>query len=219
MKTLQGLGYEIDHEKADAMIKKVDTSGKGQITIQEFTTLMMPEMQQRLLEQDDRIEDFRAIFKDADTDYSGYLTVDEVYTVLLKKGIDLTHDELCELIAEFDVSGDGQLDIDEFVAMMNISSDMVFSSSNAKNTYLKIRQSSRLNVVDFMKAFKTLPSAFIPSVFTNKWIKESKVRPSEVLKAQLDPRTMTWKDMLPVLSEELTLEMQQPANRPKIRPI
>lgn len=44
MKTLQGLGYEIDHEKADAMIKKVDTSGKGQITIQEFTTLMMPEM-------------------------------------------------------------------------------------------------------------------------------------------------------------------------------
>jgi len=103
--------------------------------------------------------------------------------------------------------------------MMNISSDMVFSSSNAKNTYLKIRQSSRLNVIDFMKAFKTLPSAFIPSVFTNKWIKESKVRPSEVLKAQLDPRTMTWKDMLPVSSEELTLEMQQPANRPKIRPI
>jgi Ca2+-binding EF-hand superfamily protein len=29
MKTFQGLGYEIDIEKADAMIKKVDTSGKG----------------------------------------------------------------------------------------------------------------------------------------------------------------------------------------------
>ena len=148
------------------------------------------------------------MFKDADTDYSSFLTVDEVYTVLLKKGIDLSHEELCELIAEFDVSGDGKLDIDEFVAMMNISSDMVFNSSNAKATYLKIRQSNRLNVIDFMKAFKTLPSAFIPSVFTSKWVKESKLRPSEVLKAQLDPRTMTWKDMLPVLNEELTPEMQ-----------
>jgi hypothetical protein len=34
----------MDFEKADAMIKKVDTSGKGQINLQEFTTLMLPEM-------------------------------------------------------------------------------------------------------------------------------------------------------------------------------
>jgi len=46
------------------------------------------------------------MFRDADTDYSGYLSADEVYTVLLKNGIDLTFDELCELISEFDVSGD-----------------------------------------------------------------------------------------------------------------
>jgi Ca2+-binding EF-hand superfamily protein len=80
------------------------------------------------LEQDDRVEDFRAMFRDADTDYSGYLSADEVYTVLLKNGIDLSFDELCELINEFDVSGDAQLDIDEFVAMMNTSSDMSFHS-------------------------------------------------------------------------------------------
>ena len=46
------------------------------------------------------------MFKDADTDYSGYLSADEVYTVLLKNGIDLSYDELIELINEFDVSGD-----------------------------------------------------------------------------------------------------------------
>jgi hypothetical protein len=69
-----------------------------------------------------------------------------------------------------------------------------------------------------MKAFKNLPSAFVPSVFHNKWVKESKVRPSDVLKAQLDPRTMTWKDMLPVLTEDLTPEFSSVANRPKIRP-
>lgn len=90
------------------------------------------------------------MFKDADADYSGYLTADELYTVLIKNGVDLSYDELIELIQEFDVSGDAQLDIDEFVAMMNTSSDMAFHSQKAKHTYLKIRENRRLNVTDFM---------------------------------------------------------------------
>jgi len=56
-------------------------------------------------------------------------------------------------------------------------------------------------------------------VFHKKWVKESKNRPSDVLKAQLDPFTMTWKDMLPVINETLPREMQAPTTRPKIRPI
>lgn len=88
------------------MIQSVDKNGNGKIDMDEFIQLMRPEMYNRLLEEDDRIEDFRAMFRDADTDYSGYLSADEVYTVMLKNGIDLRHEELTELIAEFDVSGD-----------------------------------------------------------------------------------------------------------------
>ena len=76
------------------------------------------------------------MFRDADTDYSGYLTADEVYTVLLKNGIDLKYDELIELMEEFDVSGDAQLDIDEFVAMMNPSSEMHFENQSSQSAYL-----------------------------------------------------------------------------------
>ena len=123
------------------------------------------------------------MFKDADTDYSGYLTSDEIYTVLLKNGIDLEYDELVELMNEFDASGDARLDIDEFVSMMNTSSDIDFESDTAKSTYLKIRKRNRLNVADFMKALKNVPSAFVPSVFHQKWAKEGKYRPSDVLKA------------------------------------
>ena len=144
---------------------------------------MMPEMEGRLVDQDDRIEDFREMFRDADSDYSGYLSADEVYCVLLKNGVDLSYEELVELMNEFDVSGDAQLDIDEFVAMMNTSSDVEFSNSRATETYMKIRQRRRLNVTDFLKALKNMPSAFVPSVFYNKWVKESKNRPSDVLKA------------------------------------
>ena len=95
------------------------------------------------------------------------------------------------------------MDIDEFVAMMNTSSDVEFSNSRATETYMKIRQRRRLNVTDFLKALKNMPSAFVPSVFYNKWVKENKNRPSDVLKAQIDLKTMTWKDMLPVNPETL----------------
>ena len=219
VKTFQGLGYEMDLERAKAMIRGVDQNGDGRIDEREFIQLMKPEMESRLLEQDDRIEDFRAMFRDADADYSGYLSADEVYSVLIKNGVDLSYDELIELIQEFDVSGDALLDIDEFVAMMNTSSDMAFHSQGAKHTYLKIRERRRLNVTDFMKAISSLPSAFVPSVFYKKWVKESKNRPSDVLKAQLDPFTMTWKDMLPVITEHLPREMSAPTTRPKIRPL
>lgn len=143
--------------------------GDKQINLQEFNQLMLKFMQERLLEQDDQIDEFRAMFRDADTDYSGYLSVDEIYSVMLKKGIELSHEELVELISEFDVSGDALLDIEEFVAMMNKSSDISFHSEGARNTYLKLRQQRRLNVTDFMKALKNLPAAFVPSVFHKRW--------------------------------------------------
>ena len=172
----------MNEEKAMNMIRSVDPNAH-EINKDGFMKLMKPEMQNRLLEQDDKIEEFRAMFKDADADYSGYLTADEIYTVLLKNGIDLEYDELVELMNEFDASGDAQLDIDEFVAMMNTSSDIDFESDTAKATYLKIRKRSRLSVVDFMKALKNVPSAFVPSVFYQKWAREGKFRPSDVLKA------------------------------------
>ena len=127
MKTYQGLGYELDEERADSIIKSVDKDKDGTIDMDEFMALMKPEMQRRLLEQDDSVEDFRAIFRDADVDYSGNLSASELYGCLLNNGIDLSFDELCELIGEFDVDSDGKLSIDEFVAMMNTSDDVKFA--------------------------------------------------------------------------------------------
>jgi len=206
MKTYNGMGHELSDEKATELIRSVDKDGDMRIDFNEFSALMKKFMTSKLLEQDDRIEDFRAMFKDADTDYSGYLDPTEVYSCLLKNGIEITREELINLIAEFDVDGDQQIGIDEFVAMMNTSSDLAFADESNKNTYLKIRQKNRLQVTDFMKALKDLPSAFVPSVFHKKWVKESKHRPSDVLKAQLDPRTMTWKDLLPIHNDQFTPE-------------
>ena len=219
LKAFNGLGHSMDELEAMSIIQKVDKDNNGTIDIEEFKQIMRPEMYNRLLEQDEAVENVRDMFKEADTDYSGYLEPDEVYTILLKRGIDITKDELIELIAEFDVSGDAQLNIDEFVTMMNSPSSLSFCNEKNKEVYLKIRM-SRLNCLDFLKAIRNLPSAFVPSVFHSKWTKEHKHRPSDVLKAQLDPLTMTWKDLLPMLTEMFTKEMERDrSQRPFIRPI
>lgn len=58
---------------------------------------------------------------DADIDHSGTLSVDEIYSVLLRMGAELSLDELVELMNEIDVDRNGTLDIDEFVALMSVT--------------------------------------------------------------------------------------------------
>ena len=187
------------------MIASVDTNGDQEIDRQEFVNLMKPIMLDMLLSTEDNVEATRALFRAADTDYSGFLTADEVYSVLLQQGVDLTFEELVDLMQEFDVDGNAQLEIDEFVAMMNLGDDVNFQEAGAKNSYLKIRKARKLNVMDFLKAFSNLPSSFTPSSFSDKW-KLKRNLPSSVLKPQIDPKTMLWKDMYPVHSDQLTTE-------------
>lgn len=47
------------------------------------------------------------MFREADLDHSGFLTVDEIYNVLLKMGAELKMDELVELMNEIDVDRNG----------------------------------------------------------------------------------------------------------------
>jgi Ca2+-binding EF-hand superfamily protein len=82
-------------------------------------------MKDELLSNEDNIEELRLKFLDADIDCSGTLTVDEIYSVLLKMGAELSMDELVELMHEIDVDRTGSLDIDEFVALMT-AGDMQF---------------------------------------------------------------------------------------------
>ena len=102
------------------MIDEVDTDGNHLIDAKEFEALMMPRMLENIVRADNADEKFRAIFKKYDTDLSNYPTCDELYTVLIKEiGVQITVPELMQLLAEFDVDGNGKMDIDEFVALMS----------------------------------------------------------------------------------------------------
>ena len=116
------------------------------------------------------------------------------------------------------MDGDAQLDIDEFCTMMNLGDDVNFQAAGSKNTYLKIRKARRLNVMDFIKAFSSMPASFVPSSFTEKWAAKKHL-PSSTMKPQIDPRTMMWKDMYPAHVDQLPKEQQKPDFRPEFRPI
>ena len=71
---------------------------------------------------------------------------------------------------------------------------------------MKIKKTRKINVLDFLKIFNGVPKSYTNSFFTTRWVKEKRNLPSSVFIAQIDPRTMLWKDMLPVLTEMLTSE-------------
>jgi EF-hand domain pair len=130
-------------------------------------------MKEELLSQEDNVEDLKSKFLDADIDHSGTLTIDEIFSVLLRLGAELTIDELVELMNEIDVDRNGTLDIDEFIALMTTTGDEIqFESAGAKNTLMNIKRARRLNPLDFFKNFKMMPSNFVPSFFAERWGKK-----------------------------------------------
>jgi len=199
-KTMTAFGTPTNMDQAQAMIKSVDKNGNNKLDLDEFEQLMRPKILEMMLTSEDNVEATRALFREADIDYSGYLTADEVWNVLIKQGVDVEFEDLVLLMDEFDMDGDQGLDIDEFVAMMNLGEEATFREEKAKDTFLAMRKANKLSVMDFIKAFGSLPASMIPSTFTAQW-RKNKNTPSSVLKPQIDLQTMLWKDMYPIYSD------------------
>lgn len=88
------------------------------------------------------------------------------------------------------------------------------------STYLKIKKTRKLDKLDFLKVYNKMPASFIPSFYHERWAKSRKNLPSSVFKVQIDAKTLLWKDMMPVVPEQLTPDQaSKPENRPRLRPV
>ena len=123
-------------------------------------------MKEELLSIDDNVEELRARFMDGDVDHSGVLSVDEIYAVLLGMGADLKMEELIELMNEIDVDRNGTVDIDEFVALLtHCGNEVALQSEESRKTLTGIKKLRKMNPMDFLKHFKSMPTSFVPSFF------------------------------------------------------
>lgn len=111
---MQSLGGNPTESEVQEMIHEVDEEGKGAINFKEFLKMMAI----KLKSTNDEEEDIREAFKIFDKDSNGFVTVEEMKTVLSNFGMSLPLDEIVDMFKTADFDGDGMLSIVEFTALM-----------------------------------------------------------------------------------------------------
>ena len=107
---LRQLGHTATHDEAQQFINMIDYDGNGVITFNEFVLVMS----QRLRDAQHERKMLEA-FKFFDKDNSGYITAEELKSVLDSIGEKLSKAEIEEIIRQADVDGDHTINYQEFV--------------------------------------------------------------------------------------------------------
>ena len=95
------------------MINEVDADGNGTVDFPEFLTLMS-----RRMKDTDSEEDIVEAFRVFDRDGKGVISPADLKHVMSNLGEKLTDEEVAEMIREADVSGDGNINYEEFVVSL-----------------------------------------------------------------------------------------------------
>ncbi|RUS78137.1 hypothetical protein EGW08_014110 [Elysia chlorotica] len=110
---MRSLGQNPTEAELQDMINEVDVDGNGTIDFAEFLTMMS-----RKRTDGDEDEEIREAFRVFDKDGNGFISKFELRQVMSNLGEKLTDAEIDEMIREADMDGDGQVNYDEFVKMM-----------------------------------------------------------------------------------------------------
>ena len=74
--------------------------------------------QKKLDVPQEKLDEYKEAFDMFDKDHSGTISIDEIAKIMKNFGNPLSKDEIREMIKDIDTSGDGELDFDEFVTLM-----------------------------------------------------------------------------------------------------
>lgn len=107
--TIEDVTDEEIEQDVDNILATVDFDKNGYIEYSEFVTVAMDK---KVLLSKGRL---RAAFNLFDIDGSGTIAADELKRIL----VDVDDDQWAQIIGEVDTNGDGEVDFDEFVAMMH----------------------------------------------------------------------------------------------------
>lgn len=113
--SLDKLGIYISEEELSAMIEKIDINEDGCVDIEEFGALY-----ETIMDEKNEEDDIREAFKVFDQNGDGYITVEELRSVLNSLGLKQgrTAEDCKTMISKVDKDGDGMVDFKEFKQMM-----------------------------------------------------------------------------------------------------
>jgi len=112
---MKSLGQNPTDLELQEMIEEVDEDGNGSIEFDEFLVMMAKKMK----ENESNCADVEAAFKVFDVDGDGFISAEELKSVMATLGETLTQEEIEEMIREADEDGDGKVCYEEFAKMMS----------------------------------------------------------------------------------------------------
>lgn len=104
-----------------------------------FGEMMRPYLEEEHCRQEEGVEELRAKFREADADGSGFLSASELWTALKTMDPGAELEDVVTLMSELDVDGDGQLGVDEFVALLSCGDQVQFANESSRGAYRRIR--------------------------------------------------------------------------------
>ena len=110
---LSALGFEPAADEVRSMVASVDKDGSGLVDYDDFVALMAAKVAAR-----DPLEELRKAFRLFDDDETGKISFANLKRVARELGEALSDEELQEMIDEADRDGDGEVDVDEFLRIM-----------------------------------------------------------------------------------------------------
>ncbi|PLW07519.1 hypothetical protein PCANC_23524 [Puccinia coronata f. sp. avenae] len=111
---MRALGFELKKPEILKILRDHDKQGQGLIEFNEFDKVMTEKIQAR----DPREEILRA-FKLFDTDNKGKISLRDLRKISKELGENLDEEELTAMIEEFDLDQDGEINEQEFFAIMS----------------------------------------------------------------------------------------------------
>ncbi|XP_022761666.1 calmodulin-like protein 3 [Durio zibethinus] len=113
--SLENMGIFITDGELTQMIEKIDANGDNCVDIDEFG-----ELYQSIMDDKDGEEDMKDAFDVFDQNGDGYISVDELRSVLVSLGLKQgkTVEDCKRMIKKVDVDGDGRVNFMEFKQMM-----------------------------------------------------------------------------------------------------
>ena len=110
---MQSLGFEAKNQTIYQMIADIDKDGSGSIDFDEFLDMMTAKMSDK-----DTREDIQKVFNLFDDDQTGKISLRNLKRVAKELGETMSDAELLEMIERADTDTDGEINPDEFYAIM-----------------------------------------------------------------------------------------------------
>eukprot|EP00474_Spongospora_subterranea_P008880 CRZ09338.1 hypothetical protein [Spongospora subterranea] len=114
---MRALGFDVNKQEVTKLMQEYDRNESGHVEYADFVEIMTQKIAER--DPDEEIMKAFALF---DEDNTGKISLKNLRKVARELGENLADDELQAMIDEFDKNQDGEIDAEEFMAIMKQTS-------------------------------------------------------------------------------------------------